>query len=119
MKPIGEIFALLSQPRTVVITTHQKPDADAMGSSLALKHFLVQFGHKVTVVSPTNWAGWVNWMPGTKEVMDYDYAKDKAEMVLATAEWLFCLDYNAFPRTKNMAASLQALTCTKILIDHH
>jgi phosphoesterase RecJ-like protein len=35
MKPIADIFTLLNQPRTVVITAHQKPDADAMGSSLA------------------------------------------------------------------------------------
>jgi len=119
MKPVAEIFSLLSQPRTVVITTHQKPDADAMGSSLALKHFLVQFGHKVTVVSPTNWANWVGWMPGAKEVIDYDFSKEKAEQVLDGAEWLFCLDYNAFSRTKNMAAKLASLNCIKILVDHH
>ncbi|MFZ1261904.1 MAG: DHH family phosphoesterase, partial [Chitinophagaceae bacterium] len=75
MKPIHDIFPKLAQPHRVVITTHQKPDADAMGSSLALKHFLEQLGHTVTVISPTNWAGWVNWMPGTKQVMDYDMDK--------------------------------------------
>ena len=79
MKPIREIFPLLSQPKKVVITTHQKPDADAMGSSLALKHFLVRLGHSVTVISPTNWAGWVNWMPGAKEVIDYEMDKQKAD----------------------------------------
>lgn len=119
MKPIAAFFPLLNQPRTVVITMHQKPDADAMGSSLALKHFLLQFGHHVTVISPTNWASWVNWMPGCKEVIDYDFSKEKAEQVLDKAEWLFCLDYNAFSRTKNMAAKLESLQCTKILVDHH
>ena len=119
MNPVEEIFPLLGQPRNTVITTHQKPDADAMGSSLALKHFLLQFGHRVTVISPTNWAGWVNWMPGAREVIDYDYAKDKAEAALDAAEWLFCLDFNSFERTKNMAGKLQSLSSTKILIDHH
>ena len=79
MKPIQDIFPLLSQPRRVVITTHQKPDADAMGSSLAMRHFLSQFGHTVTIISPTNWAGWVNGMPGTKEVLNYDKDKQNAE----------------------------------------
>ncbi len=119
MKPIQEIFPLLSQPRKVVITTHQKPDADAMGSSLGLLHFLTQFGHSVTVISPTNWAGWVNWMPGTKEVMDYEKDKLKADAVLDSAEWLFCLDFNIFSRTKTLTEKLKQLTCTKILIDHH
>ena len=98
---------------------HQKPDADAMGSTLGLKHFLIKLGHSVTVISPTNWAGWVNWMPGTKEVMDYEQDKQKAESVLDKAEWLFCLDFNIFYRTKTMTDKLKALTCTKVLIDHH
>ena len=119
MKPIQEIFPLLQQPRKVVITTHQKPDADAMGSSLALRHFLVQFGHEVTVISPTNWAGWVNWLPGTAEVVDYEQNKQKAESALDAADWLLCVDFNIFHRTKTMTEKLKQLTCTKILIDHH
>ena len=119
MKAIQEIFPLLVTPRKVVITTHQKPDADAMGSSLALRHFLEQFGHSVTVISPTNWAGWVNWMPGVKEVLDYEMHKQKATTTLDEADWLFCLDFNIFHRTKTMTEKLKELTCTKILIDHH
>ncbi|MBL7748257.1 MAG: DHH family phosphoesterase [Chitinophagaceae bacterium] len=119
MKPIQDIYPLLVQPKQVVITTHQKPDADAMGSSLALKHFLEQFGHSVTVISPTNWAGWVNWMPGTKEVLDYEMDRGKAQAILDKAEWLFCLDFNIFHRTKNLETPLKNMTCVKILIDHH
>ncbi|MBK5270691.1 MAG: DHH family phosphoesterase, partial [Bacteroidia bacterium] len=119
MNPLSDIFPLIAQPRKIAITTHQKPDADAMGSSLALKHFLTQFGHHVSVISPTNWAGWVNWMPGVKEVIDYEINKMKAEAILDNADWLFCLDFNIFHRTKTMTAKLKQLTCTKILIDHH
>jgi len=119
MKPIEDIYPLLLQPHNVVITTHQKPDADAMGSSLALKHFLIQLGHKVSIISPTNWAGWVNWMPGVKEVVDYELDKEKSEALLDNAEWLFCLDFNIFHRTKTMTGKLKQLTCIKILIDHH
>ncbi len=119
MQPVHEIFPLLNQPRRVVITTHQKPDADAMGSSLALRHFLEQLGHSVTVISPTNWAGWVDWMPGTRQVMDYERDRAKADMILDQAEWLFCLDFNIFHRTKSMTEKLKTVTCTKILIDHH
>ena len=119
MQPIGEIYPLLTQPRKIAITTHQKPDADAMGSSLAMYHFLKQFGHAVTVISPTNWAKWLDWMPGSKEVIDFDLNKDKANEALNAAEWLFCLDFNIFHRTKTMTDRLKELRCTKILIDHH
>ena len=119
MKPVKEIFPQLINPKKVVITTHQKPDADAMGSSLALAGFLKQFGHQVTVISPTNWAAFLNWMPGSNEVLDYEKTIDKSDKILREAEWLFCLDFNAIHRAKRMNNILKEITCIKILIDHH
>lgn len=119
MKPIHELYPLLTGKKKVVITMHQKPDADAMGSSLGLYHFLKQFGHDVTVVSPTNWARWLDWMEGTKTVLDYELHKADGDKKLEEADWLFCLDHNHFGRTKNMAAKLAEIRCTKVLIDHH
>ncbi len=119
MKAIKELFPLLTTPRTVVITAHQKPDADAMGSSLALYHLLKQLEHEVTVVSPTNWAGWLNWMPGIETVIDFELNREKVALILKEADLLFCLDFNIFHRTKNLAPLLAEATCTKILIDHH
>jgi bifunctional oligoribonuclease and PAP phosphatase NrnA len=98
---------------------HQKPDPDAMGSALGLANFLKQFGHAVIVISPTNWADFLKWMPGCRDVVDYEAQREKAEKALNEAEWLFCLDFNALYRTKNMAPKLEKLNCVKILIDHH
>jgi phosphoesterase RecJ-like protein len=119
MKPISELFPSLSSPKKVVITTHQKPDADAMGSSLALCQYLTKKGHTVTVISPTNWAGWVSWMNGASAVINYEKQKDKADSILDNTELLFCLDFNAFHRTKSLAEKLAKVSCIKILIDHH
>ena len=119
MQPINEIFSVLNQPKNIVITFHQKPDADAMGSALGLYHFLKQAEHSVIVISPTNWAGFLSWMPGCKKVLDYEMQTVKATEALNSAELLFCLDFNTMDRTRNMAGMLANLNCTKILIDHH
>ena len=119
MKPIQEIFPLLTAPRKVVITTHQKPDPDAMGSSLALYHFLTLLGHEASVISPTNWATWLNWMSSSDIVIDYELVPDKALNVIKTADWIFCLDFNTFSRTKNLSPKLYEFTGTRVLIDHH
>ncbi|WP_336514318.1 DHH family phosphoesterase [Pollutibacter soli] len=119
MKPIYEIFPLLTLPRKVVITMHQKPDPDAMGSSLGLYHFLIQFGHEVTVISPTNWADFLKWMPGCDSVLDYEAQKERADRLLEDADWLFCLDFNHLHRTKWMEAKIKTIKAAKILLDHH
>jgi bifunctional oligoribonuclease and PAP phosphatase NrnA len=119
MKEIHELYDKLVDKKKVVITTHQKPDADAMGSSLGLAHFLRQFGHDVTVISPTNWARWLDWMEGTADVLDYELHRAESNAKLEETDWLFCLDHNHFSRTKSMAPKLAEIQCTKILIDHH
>jgi phosphoesterase RecJ-like protein len=119
MQPVNEIFPLLIEPKNIVITFHQKPDADALGSALGLYHFLKQLNHTVTVISPTNWAGFLSWMPGCKKVLDYEIQTGKATDALNKAEWVFCLDFNTMDRAKRMAGPLTELSCVKILIDHH
>jgi len=119
MKPISDIFPFLEEPKNIVITFHQKPDADAMGSGLGLYNFLIQFGHSVTVISPTNWASFLKWMPGAKKVINFEMQNDKAMKALIEAQWIFCLDFNVLSRTKNMEIPLREINCTKILMDHH
>jgi nucleoside diphosphate kinase len=49
MQSIEQFYPFLKTPFKGIITCHQKPDGDAMGSSLALYHFLKSLGHDVTV----------------------------------------------------------------------
>ncbi|MEO6539471.1 MAG: DHH family phosphoesterase, partial [Ferruginibacter sp.] len=110
---------MLDQPKKVVITMHQKPDGDAMGSTLGLYHFLTKFGHSCTVISPTNWAGFLNWMPGCDKVLDYESQPAKADALIEVADWIFCLDFNILSRTKRMEEKLTSAKGERILIDHH
>ena len=119
MQPIHHIFSQLATVRKVVITTHQKPDPDAMGSSLALYHFLKQFGHEVIVISPTNWAAFLDWMPGSDKVLNFEITREKSEAIIMAADWIFCLDFNMLARTKSLAPVIEKAGATKILIDHH
>ncbi|HEX5316008.1 MAG TPA: DHH family phosphoesterase, partial [Candidatus Kapabacteria bacterium] len=119
MRPIAETYPLLAQPHRVAIVMHQKPDADAMGSSLALSLFLRKLGHRTTVISPTNWAEWLKWMPDCANVIDFEFSTEKAMAALEQAEWLFCLDFNTLSRTRHMAPRLRKLAIPKFLIDHH
>ncbi len=98
---------------------HQKPDGDAMGSALGLYHFLRSLGHEVTVISPTNWADFLDWMPGIEQVIDFEHHREKAKNIISQTAIIFCLDFNILHRTKHMEQLLTDAACTKILIDHH
>jgi phosphoesterase RecJ-like protein len=119
MLPIQDIYPLLDKPHRVVITMHQKPDGDAMGSTLALYHFLIELGHEAVVISPTNWADFLNWMPGADRVLDYERNIMQSDALIDSAEWIFCLDFNTLSRTKRMEPKLLSAKAARVLIDHH
>lgn len=119
MKQISSLFEVLNPSDQIVITMHQKPDPDAMGSALGLFHFLKKLGNPVKVISPTNWADFLKWMPGCDEVIDFENDRSSASNYLNSCNWLFCLDFNHFGRTRNMEPLLNDLSCQMVLIDHH
>ena len=119
MQLISQFYPLLSQPKQIVITMHQKPDGDAMGSTLGLYHFLHNRGHQVTVISPTNWADFLEWLPGIETVINFEGHREKSLAILDKADILFCLDFNIFHRTKHLAPFLASAKAIKVLIDHH
>jgi len=119
MQAIEQFYPILNQPFKAVITAHQKPDGDAMGSTLGLYHFLKQLGHEVTVISPTNWAQFLDWMPGVDQVIDFEANKNEASQIVANADYVFCLDFNILHRTKHLEPIIRDSKALKILIDHH
>lgn len=119
MQPVDHLYPLLQSKRNIVITMHQKPDGDAMGSALALYHFFKSLDDNVTVISPTNWARFLNWMPGCDAVIDYELNTQHSTALLDKADLVFCLDFNSMHRTKKMETLLLGAKCVKVLIDHH
>ncbi len=119
MRALEEVYPLLADKKRIVLTTHQKPDGDAMGAALALYHFLSVQQHEAIVISPTNWAGFLNWMPGCDKVMNFETETEKSTEIINNAEILFCVDFNMMHRTKRMEQVLTNFNGIKVLIDHH
>ncbi|HEY4196354.1 MAG TPA: DHH family phosphoesterase [Mucilaginibacter sp.] len=119
MLELSALTKLLAQPRKIVITTHHKPDGDAMGSSLGLYNYLIQQGHHTKVITPTDYPDFLAWLPGNGEVMIYTDHQDEAAMLVADAELIFCLDFNALGRINELGELVRASSGLKIMIDHH
>lgn len=119
MTNLEELKGFLSQPRRIIITSHINPDGDAMGSSLGLYNYLQPLGHKVSVVVPSNYPDFLKWMPNDGKVYIYPYQQSEAQRLIAEAELIFCLDYNALGRIGDVGTAVAANPCPKVLIDHH
>ena len=119
MLDIAPLSELLAQPQKIVITTHHKPDGDAMGSSLGLYNYLIQQGHEVQVITPTDYPDYLSWMPGNDKVIVYTDNLALAATLIAGAEIIFCLDFNALNRINEMGVLVGNSSAYKVLIDHH
>lgn len=119
MQPIQDAFPLLQSPKKIFITTHHKPDGDAIGSMLGLYHYLKMKGHIVTAVSPSELPEFLMWMPGVPELLNHEAETKKSFKALEEADIIFGLDFNDFSRTKHLTEALDKATQPKILIDHH
>ncbi|AWW30545.1 bifunctional oligoribonuclease/PAP phosphatase NrnA [Echinicola strongylocentroti] len=112
---------LLSSPKKIVITTHHKPDADALGSSLGMSNYLKKKGHDVTVITPSDYPSFLYWMKGNDDVVNFEREgcqKEAIELINA-AEIIMCLDFSCLSRINELGKLVKEADATKVNIDHH
>jgi len=119
MENIAEFKTYLSIPRDLVICSHRNPDGDAIGSSLALYHFLNKMGHTVRVIFPSEYPNFVGWLPDAEKIIIYDIDQEKAEETVDRADVIFCLDFNSLSRIDRLGEYIGGKTTTLAMIDHH
>jgi len=104
---------------SVVITTHHKPDGDAMGSTLGLCAFLQEFIDDVVVCTPTDYAENLFWLPGNAAVIDFEVNPTLVAEKVASADLVFCLDFNRLSRINQLGELVREAKASKVMIDHH
>jgi len=120
MQDLQAFKELLNTPRNIIIVTHHRPDADALGSSLGLSGFLKKKGHQVTVISPSEYPVFLNWMKGNDEVLIYDKSKQHSiDQLIKKADMIFCLDFSNLHRINELGEHIAQSEAKKVLIDHH
>lgn len=116
---IFAIQQLLATPKKIAIIPHRSPDGDAMGSTLALYHFLLKLNHQPVVIAPNDFPNFLAWLPGSETVLIYENDKLNCTKIIQEAEIVFTLDFNALHRTGEMEQVLNKVTVPMVMIDHH
>ncbi|MDL2312952.1 bifunctional oligoribonuclease/PAP phosphatase NrnA [Bacteroidales bacterium OttesenSCG-928-B11] len=119
-KDITALQSALASAKKITIVSHYNPDGDAVGSALALFHFLNAKGFEVNVVLPNEFPDFLKWMPASGQIIVAENDKDKAKKVVKEADMLFITDMNAPHRSgKILENAIIKSDAFKVLIDHH
>jgi len=111
---------LILNAQNIVVTTHKHPDGDAIGSALAMHHFLKSLGKEPKTILPDSAPDFLHWVKEYDDCIIAEEQPDVAEESIKSADLIFSLDYNHLPRTGELVANLlQQSSSPFILIDHH
>ena len=116
--------------QAIAIITHQNPDGDAMGSSLAMRHLLLALGKTdVTNIVPTSFPDFLAWLPGADSMIQYEQSPDAATRALRNADLVICTDLGEPTRVAALSPVLterfnaykesEANSSKLLIIDHH
>lgn len=117
---IQKVKKYIEKGDNFVIVTHVSPDGDAIGSALGLYHFLMEYGKdNVAVIVPNDFPAFLKWMPGAKDVVNYEKYSEFSEQLLQGADVIFCVDFNIPKRIDKLAPAVLNAPGRHVLIDHH
>jgi phosphoesterase RecJ-like protein len=108
---VNQIHGALRRANTVLIATHEHPDGDAIGSSLALLHALRLQGKSVTAYVPDPAPDFFSFLPGFEVLTT-------ARPQIEGFDVVVILDATYLGRTR-LADELASAGRSTIVIDHH
>lgn len=115
---LNSIVSRFREADRIVISTHTRPDGDAIGSQLGLGNFLKSKGKEVRMInsdpSPYN----LEWLPGSKDIEIYQGTLDQVAFI-TKADLVVVLDTNVEDRLGSPGKQLRNSPAPKLLIDHH
>lgn len=116
---VNQIKEYLAQPRVIGLFSHRNPDGDALGSTLAMQHLLVQMGHTVKVMVPSEYPQNFEWMPEVDKILVWDLDSEDIKAYTNTMDFAIYLDFNSLDRIDKMGEYISNKTIKTWTIDHH
>lgn len=117
---ISQLCRLLDDASRICIVSHTHPDGDAVGSSVAMRDFIVsKLGRHADVIVPTPWSAQLQFLCNGGGIGVFEGHEEESTGVLNACDLLICLDFNSFSRTGGMEPVIRDFSGRKVLIDHH
>lgn len=109
----------IKTPQNTAIFSHRNPDGDAIGSSLAMRHYLEAFGHVVHVIFPSEYPKEFEMLPGSNDILIWDLQPEECKHVINNKNLLVFMDFNSLSRIDKLGDFIHGNRATRMLVDHH
>lgn len=116
---VSQARGLIDEAQRIAIVTHLSPDGDAIGSSLAMWHFLCALGKEAQAIVPNYFPAFFAWLDGADRILVYEADQKAVQKVIFEADLVVCLDFNDRKRVNGVKPFLEQTKAKKLLIDHH
>jgi len=103
----------------ILLICHINPDGDAIGSQLALYHYLKARGRNVDLMAPNYLQEFLKWMDGADEVNIFIKERKICRLLIGEADLIVMLDFNHSNRLGEAEEFVVASNAKKVIIDHH
>jgi len=114
-----ELSKLFSSSGNILLISHINPDGDAIGSQLALYHFLKSRGSNVNMMTPNYLQEFLIWMDGADLINVFIKERKKCRKLIEEADLIVMLDFNQSSRLGLAEELVIASNAHKVVIDHH
>ena len=89
-----ELIKLFTASENILLISHINPDGDAIGSQLALWHYLKEKGKQVTMMTPNYLQEFLKWMQGSDQINIFIRNRSKCMTIINSADLIVMLDFN-------------------------
>lgn len=114
-----ELSDLFMSSDNILLICHINPDGDAVGSQLALYHYLTTKGRNATMISPNKLQEFLKWMDGVDSIKIFTVQRKECIKLIAEASLIVFLDFNQQNRLGEAEQYVVRSASKKVIIDHH
>ena len=108
---------VIDENDSFLITSHVRPDADALGSELGLRAILLALGKKVSIINASAPPANLSFMNPPGVILKLNDTVTKANV--PKTDVVVIVDTSAWQQLGNMADVIQASPAKRVVIDHH
>lgn len=120
IKDITALDDLLKKSEKISIITHYNPDGDAIGSGVAMYHYVKSLGKQATFIVPNPFPKNIEFALENVNYFIAERAFKQVKQILLDSDLFLILDMNNNARSgESLERVLNDSMAKKILIDHH